>query len=129
MNVERADLFVVHNRAETRATEAHFGMRILLLQVINVESARESVTAEIRKSEQCGEAATTHAPHERSLLRIKAVREYALVAEQVKLFITFAVVRFLKYGHVIDAAFMQVLILIDIYRINFNAHELEIFAG
>ena len=31
VDVERADFVIVHNRTETWATEAHFGMRILLL--------------------------------------------------------------------------------------------------
>ena len=50
MDVERANLIVVHDRTKTRAAEAHFGMRILLLQVVNVQSTGESVTAEVRKS-------------------------------------------------------------------------------
>ena len=45
----------------------------------------------------------------------------------MKLFITFAVVRFLEYGHVIDAAFVQVLVLVDIHWVDFDANELEVF--
>ena len=75
-----------------------------------MQSACEGVTAEVRKSEKCREAATTHAAHQRTFLRIKAIREYALVTEQVKLFVAFAIVRFLEYGYVIDAAFMQILV-------------------
>jgi len=129
MDVERANLIVVHDRTKTRAAEAHFGMRILLLQVVNVEGAREGVTAEVRKSKQSGESATAHAAHKGSFLRIKAVREHALVTEQVKLFVTLAVVRFLEDCHVVDAAFVQVLVFVDVYRVDFDAHELKVFAG
>jgi len=129
VNVKRADLFVVHDGTESRAAEAHFGMRILLLQVVNVQCACKCITAEVRKSKQCRESATAHATHEGAFLRIKTVREYTLVAEQMELFVALAVVRFLEHGHVIDAAFVQVLVFVDVYRIDFDADELEVLAG
>ena len=46
----------------------------------------------------------------------------------MKLFITLAVVGFLEYGYVINAAFVQVLVFIDIYRVDFDAYELEVLA-
>ena len=93
-----------------------------------MQSACECVTAEVRKSKKCRESAAAHATHEGAFLRIKAVRKYALVTEQMKLFIALAVVRFLEYGYVIDATFMQILVLIDIYRVDFDAYELEVLA-
>ena len=104
-------------------------MRILLLQVVNMQSTCECITAEVRKPKQCRESAAAHTAHEGAFLRIKAVWEYALVAEQVELLITFAVVCFLEHRHVINAAFVQILVLIDIHRVNFDAHKLEVLAG
>ena len=129
VNVERVNLVVVDDGAQSRAAEAHLGMRILLLQVIHVERARERIAAEVRKAEESGERDAAHARHQGAFLRVEAVREYALVAQQVELFEAHLVVGFLEDGHVVHAAFVQVAVFVDIDRVDFHAHHAEILAG
>ena len=83
---------------------------------------------EIGKPEQSCESDSPHSAHESPFLRIEAVRPDPFVASEMQLFKPHFVVSFLKNGDVIDSAFVQIFVFIDIERINFDTHHSEIFS-
>ena len=128
VHVLRIDLFVVDDGTQARTGERHFRLRILALQIVDVQRARKRVLAEIGKSQKRREPDAAHSAAQSTLLRVKAIRPDALMSHQVQFFVCYNVIRFLKNGHIVGAALVQIAILIRVDGINLQPDHAEIFA-
>ena len=102
-------------------------MRIIAVYIIGMEGCRQGILPVIGQTQQCGEGYSPHAAQQSALLGVETIGPYAFVPQQMKRLVLVCVVSFLKNGHIIDAAFMQITVLIDIDRIDFYADIAEIF--
>ena len=71
-------------RDRTRAGERDLRVRVLALDEVGVQAGRERVPAEVGQAEQRREAHAAHAAHQRTLLRVQAVGEDALMSAKVQ---------------------------------------------
>ena len=98
------------------------------LQTEKTPSSPEGVAAEVGEAEQRREGDAAHPAHQRALLRLEAVGEYALVPREVQLLVAVGVVCLLEYRDVIDAAPVQVGVFVGVHRVDLDADGLEIAA-
>lgn len=102
-------------------------MRIFTVYIINMKRSRQCILPEIIKPQKSRKSSASHASHQCTFLRIKTIRPYTLMSEQMQCLILICIIGFLKNSYIIYAAFMKILILIYVYRINFNSDVFEIF--
>ena len=115
------DAVVVDDGAQAGTAEGELGMRIIAVYIIGMEGCRQGILPVIGQTQQCGEGYSPHAAQQSALLGVETIGPYAFVPQQMKRLVLVCVVSFLKNGHIIDAAFMQITVLIDIDRIDFYA--------
>ena len=92
-----------------------------------MKRSRQCILPEIIKPQKSRKSSASHASHQCTFLRIKTIRPYTLMSEQMQCLILICIIGFLKNSYIIYAAFMKILILIYVYRINFNSDVFEIF--
>ena len=102
-------------------------MRIFTVYIINMKRSRQCILPEIIKPQKGRKSSASHTSHQCAFLRIKTIRPYTLMSEQMQCLILICIIGFLKNSYIIYAAFMKILILIYVYRINFNSDVFEIF--
>ncbi len=93
-----------------------------------MQGACQCILTEIRQSEQRRKSYAAHAAHQRTFLCVKAVRPYSFVSEQVQSFVFFGIIGFLKNGHIVRTAFVEILVFIGIDGIDLKTDHTEILS-
>ena len=76
-----------------------------------MKRSRQCILPEIIKPQKGRKSSASHASHQCTFLRIKTIRPYTLMSEQMQCLILICIICFLKNSYIIYAAFMKILIL------------------
>ena len=79
-HIQRRDLAVVDDGAQSRAGQGHFRMGIFPLEVIHMEGTGQRILSEIGQAQKSRESNTAHAAPKSPLLCVKTIGPHTLVA-------------------------------------------------
>ena len=103
-------------------------MGIFPVHVVGMKACCQGIFAVIGKAQQGRKRHTAHAAHKGALLCVETVGPDTLVAKQVEGLVLVGVVGLLEDRDIVDAALMQISVLVNIDRIDLDTDIAKIFA-
>ena len=128
-HIQRVDLIIVDDGPQPGAGQGHLRLRVLALQIVDVEGAGQRVLPEVAQPQQRRKGHAPHPAPEGALLRVEAIGPHPLVAHEVEGLVLFDVVGLLKHGDVVRAALVEIAVLVGVDGVDLQPHHAEVLPG